>query len=106
EADPEGCAACSPEELPGARYRLSPAYGAYELAMMKGSLDLSLALGARLDGVLTWAFTFPEMPYFAGYRELASHGLHLPVLGAFRLLGQLAGQRLPLTSDGARPLEE
>src|SRR4029077_3094367 len=41
-------------------------------------------------------------PYFAGYRALATNGINLPVLGAFKLLGRLAGIRLPLTSSGAR----
>jgi xylan 1,4-beta-xylosidase len=61
-------------------------------------------VGINLGGVLTWAFTFPGTPYFAGYRALATSGIGLPVLGAFKLLGRLAGTRLPLTSDGARAL--
>jgi xylan 1,4-beta-xylosidase len=104
EADPDGCAACLPEEIPGAAYRLSPAYGAYEVAMMKRSLELEADAGVDLRGVLAWAFTFPDAPYMAGYRELASHGVQLPVLGAFQLLGRLAGQRLPVHSSGAQPL--
>jgi hypothetical protein len=85
-------------------YRTSPAYGAYELAMMKRSLELEAELGVELRGLLTWAFTFPETPYFAGYRTLATNGIHLPVLGAFQLLGRLTGSRLPLTSSGADTL--
>src|SRR4029077_15047958 len=45
-------------------------------------------------------------PYFAGYRALATNGINLPVLGAFKLLGRLAGTRLPLTSSGARTLDD
>lgn len=106
EADPDGCAACTAELLTGTEYRTSPAYGAYELAMMKRSLELEAEVGVKLGGVLTWAFTFPGMPYFAGYRELSSGGISLPVLGAFELLGSLSGARLPLMSSGALSLDE
>jgi xylan 1,4-beta-xylosidase len=106
EADPDGCAACPASDLPANAYRNSPAYGAYELAMMKHSLELEADLGVKLGGVLTWAFTFPGTPYFAGYRTLATNGISLPVMGAFELLGRLAGTRLPLASSGARPLDD
>lgn len=74
--------------------------------MMKRSLELADATGTDLRGVLTWAFTFPDTPYFAGYRVLATNGIHLPVLGAFKLLGRLAGARLPVSSSGALPLAD
>jgi xylan 1,4-beta-xylosidase len=106
EADPDGCAACPASSVPADAYRFSTAYGAYELAMMKRSLELAAQLGVRLSGVLTWAFTFPGTPFFAGYRELASHGVSLPVLSAFKLLARLEGARLPLTSDGALALDD
>lgn len=106
EADPDGCAACSPDLIAGAAYRTSSAYGAYEVAMMKRSLELAAEVGVQLKGVLTWAFTFPESGYFQGFRELATHGIQLPVLSAFSLLGQLVGARLPLASSGARGLTD
>jgi xylan 1,4-beta-xylosidase len=106
EADPDGCAACAASEIPGGAYRTSPAYGAYEIAMMKHTLDLEARMGVKLGGVLTWAFTFPGTPYFAGYRALATNGINLPVMGAFKLLGRLAGTRVPLTSSGARSLDD
>src|SRR6185369_14226312 len=106
EADPDGCAACPASFVLGAAYRTSTAYGAYEIAMMKRTLELEAAMGVKLGGLLTWAFTFPGTPYFAGYRVLATNGINLPVMGAFKLLGALAGSRLPLTSSGARPLDD
>ncbi len=106
EADPDGCAACPVSTAPQHAYRNSPAYGAYEVAMMKRSLDLAAEVGVNLRGVLTWAFTFPDSPYFAGYRALTTNGIHLPVLNAFKLLGSLRGDRLPVTSSGARPLAD
>jgi xylan 1,4-beta-xylosidase len=104
EADPDGCAACPATSTPADAYRYSPAYGAYEIAMMKHSLELEASMGVKLGGLLTWAFTFPGTPYFAGYRALATNGISLPVLSAFKLLGSLAGTRLPATSSGAATL--
>jgi xylan 1,4-beta-xylosidase len=106
EADPDGCAACLPSIWPEYAYRNSPAYGAYEVAMMKRTLELAAEMRVNLRGVLTWAFTFPGSPYFAGYRALATNGVHLPVLNAFKLLGSLSGDRLPVTSSGALPLSD
>ena len=91
---------------PADAYRNSTAYGAYEIAMMKHTLELEAQVGVKLGGLLTWAFTFPGTPYFAGYRALATNGINLPVLGAFKLLGRLAGTRLPLTSSGAHTLDD
>jgi len=105
EADPDGCAACPVAMYPADAYRTSPAYGAYALAMMKHTLELEAKVGVKLGGLLTWAFTFPGTPYFAGYRVLTTNGVDLPVLGAFAMLGRLAGNRVPLMSDGALPVE-
>jgi xylan 1,4-beta-xylosidase len=104
EADPDGCAACPVSMTPADAYRNSPAYGAYEIATMKHTLELEASMGVKVGGLTTWAFTFPGTPYFAGYRALATQGIHLPVLGAFRLLGSLAGTRLPAVSSGAATL--
>ena len=49
---------------------------------------------------------FDGMPWFEGYRTLATNGIHKPVLNAFKMLGQLKGDELPLTSDGAVGLDE
>lgn len=101
EADPDGCAACPSTQNAALAYRLSPAYGAYELAMMKHTLELEARRGVSVRGLVTWAFLFNDEPYFAGYRVLSTNGVDLPVLGAFRLLGGLRGDRIPATSSGA-----
>ena len=105
EADPDGCAACALANNPALAYRNSPAYGAYVVAMMKRTLELEALMGVNVRGLLTWAFLFEGMPYFAGYRTLVTNGIHLPVLNAFKLLGKLDGMRLPLTSSGSLPLD-
>ncbi len=106
EADPDGCAACPVSQTPADAYRLSPAYGAYEVAMMKHTLELQDQLGVNVRGLLTWAFMFQNEPYFAGYRALSTNGIHLPVLNAFKLLGGLSGETIPVTSTGALTLAQ
>jgi xylan 1,4-beta-xylosidase len=105
EADPDGCAACPVSTNPQDAYRNSTAYGAYEVAMMKRTLELEASLGVNVRGLLTWAFLFNNQPYFAGYRTLSTNDIHLPVLNAFKLLGSLSGDRLQsVTSSGALTL--
>jgi xylan 1,4-beta-xylosidase len=106
EADPDGAAAMPASQSPQRGYRNVPAYGAYVAAMMKHTLDLAEAEKVNLKGVLSWAFMFDGMPWFEGYRTLATNGIHKPVLNAFKMLGQLKGNELPLTSDGAIGLDE
>jgi xylan 1,4-beta-xylosidase len=106
EADPDGAAAMPASQSPQRGYRNVPAYGAYVAAMMKYSLDLAEAEKVNLKGVLSWAFMFDGMPWFDGYRTLATNGIHKPVLNAFKMLGQMKGNVLPLTSDGAVSLDE
>jgi len=106
EADPDGAAAMPASQSPSRGYRNVPAYGAYVTAMMKYSLDLAEAEKVNLKGVLSWAFMFDGMPWFDGYRTLATNGIHKPVLNAFKMLGRLKGNELPLTSDGAVGLDE
>jgi xylan 1,4-beta-xylosidase len=106
EADPDGAAAMPASKSPERGYRNIPAYGAYVAAMMKYSLDLAEQEGVNLKGVLSWAFMFDDQPWFEGYRTLATNGIHKPVLNAFKMLGQLKGDELTLTSDGAVGLDE
>jgi len=105
EADPDGCAGCPSSQFPERAYRNVPAYGAYEVATMKYSLDLAKQLGVNLQGVLTWAFMFDGKPYFEGFRTLATNGIHKPVLNAFKMLGQMTGDEVPVVSEGALGLD-
>ena len=45
EADPDGCAACPVSGTPANAYRTSTAYGAYEIAMMKHTIELEAQVG-------------------------------------------------------------
>jgi xylan 1,4-beta-xylosidase len=106
EADPDGCAACPSSKFPERAYRNVPAYGAYEVAMMKYSLDLARRQNVNLRGLVTWAFMFDGQPWFDGFRSLATNGIHKPVLNAFKMLGRLTGDEVPVISEGAMGLDE
>lgn len=101
ECDPEGAAALSSRAHPPNGYRNGSAYAAYEVALMKHTIDLAERAGVNLKGVLTWAFLFDGKDAFEGFRTLSTGGIHKPVLNAFKLLGRLQGGRVSLESSGA-----
>ena len=101
ECDPEGAAALSSRVNPANGYRNGSAYAAYEVALMKHTLDLADHKGINLQAVLTWAFMFDGKDYFEGFRTLSTNGIHKPVLNAFKMLGMLQGRRIPINSSGA-----
>jgi xylan 1,4-beta-xylosidase len=105
ESDPEGCAACPGSTHPANAYREGPLYGASVVAATARTMELAARSGILIEGAVTWAFTFPGAPFFAGYRELATNGIAKPVLNALRMLGRLGGERLAATSDGSLPLQ-
>jgi xylan 1,4-beta-xylosidase len=102
ESDPEGCAAC-----PGPQnaYRNGTMYSSYTAASFARIWELARKRGVNLEGVLTWAFEFENQPWFAGYRQLSTNGVNLPVLNVFRLFAQLGPERVEATSDAQLPLE-
>jgi xylan 1,4-beta-xylosidase len=80
-------------------------YSSYTAATFAREHDLADRHGVNLEGVLTWAFEFEDQPYFPGFRALASNGLDLPVLNVFRMFAQMRGDRVPVDSSSAVPLE-
>ncbi len=102
ENDPEGCAAC-----PGPQnaYRNGALYASYTAASYARLWELARRRQVDLVGALTWAFTFPGQPWFAGYRQLATNGVDLPVLNVFRLLSRLGAVQVAATSSGEVSLE-
>lgn len=103
ENDPEGCAAC-----PGPQnaYRNGTMYSSYTAASYKRIWELARQHGVNLEGALTWAFTFEDQPWFAGYRQLATNGVDLPVLNVFRLYAKLGATQVRAKSDGEVPLAD
>ncbi len=103
ESDPEGCAAC---QGPSFSYRNGTMYSSYTAASFARKHDLADRHGINFAGALTWAFTFEDQPYFAGFRQLASCGLPLPVFNVIRMFSKMSAQRARAESDGMAPLDE
>jgi xylan 1,4-beta-xylosidase len=96
ESDPEGCAAC---QGPRFGYRNGTMYSSYTAASFVRKYELAARHHVNLQGALTWAFEFEDQPYFAGFRQLASNGIDMPVLNVFRMFSQMQGRRLPAKSS-------
>jgi xylan 1,4-beta-xylosidase len=103
ESDPDGCAACQGPQL---GYRNSTMYSSYTAATFARIHDLAAKHGVNIEGALTWAFEFEDQSYFAGFRALASNGIDLPVLNAFRMLARMGGQRVSAHSSSAVELDD
>jgi xylan 1,4-beta-xylosidase len=96
ESDPEGCAAC---REPRDAYRNGTMYSSYTAASFPREYELAGQHGVNLEGALTWAFEFEDQLPFAGFRQLASAGIDLPVLNVFRMFAKMSGQRLAVESS-------
>lgn len=103
ESDPEGCAAC---QGPNFSYRNGTMYSSYTAASFPRIHALARRHNVRLDGALTWAFEFEDQPYFAGFRQLASNGIALPVLNVFRMFAMMEGDRVAASSSAEANLDD
>lgn len=103
ESDPEGCAAC-----PGPQnaYRNGTMYSSYTAASFSRIWQLADRHGVNIDGAVTWAFTFEDQAWFAGYRQLASNGIDLPVMNVFRMFAKMGDTKLNASSDAEIGLDE
>jgi len=102
ESDPEGCAAC---QGPRFGYRNGTMYSSYTAASFARKHDLADRHGVNFEGALTWAFTFEDQAYFAGFRQLASNGVPMAVLNVFRMFSRMSGDRVETASSAAVPLD-
>jgi xylan 1,4-beta-xylosidase len=102
ECDPDGWAAGSRHDSPNLQYRNTEYYASYVACAVCKLLDLAVHAPLRVDGMLTWAFQFEDREYFEGLRTLSTNGIDKPVLSVFRMLAELGGMRLSLTSDASR----
>jgi xylan 1,4-beta-xylosidase len=103
ESDPEGCAAC---QGPQNGYRNGPLYGVSVAEATSRTWELARKHDVRVMGAVTWAFTFENQPYFAGFRELATNGVDKAVLNVFRMMAMLGGDWVRTESSGALPVEQ
>jgi xylan 1,4-beta-xylosidase len=105
ESDPEGCAACSVRFHPQNGYRNGTMYSSYTAASFARKHDLAARHQVNFEGAVTWAFEFEDQPYFAGFRQLASCGLPLPVFNVIRMFSLMNGKRITAESDTAVSLD-
>lgn len=103
ESDPEGCAAC---QGPMFSYRNGTVYSSYTAASFARKHELADRHGVRLEGALTWAFEFEDQPYFAGFRQLATNAVPLPVLNVFRMFSRMQGSRVQAKSSQQISLDD
>jgi len=103
ESDPEGCAAC---QGPANAYRNGTLYSSYTAASFPRLEALAMRRHLKLEGILTWAFEFEDQPYFAGFRQLTSAGIDLPVVNVFKMFSKMGSQHIAATSDHQIPLDE
>jgi len=102
ESDPEGCAAC---QGPANAYRNGTMYSSYTAAALPRLQALATRRSLTLEGVLSWAFEFEDQPPFAGFRQLTSAGIDLPVMNLFKLLAKMRGHHVHAASDHQAPLD-
>lgn len=100
ECDPEGCAACSEKRDPKYGYRNGTMYSSYTASSFARIYQLMDQYNVNLKGVVSWSFEFEDQEWFAGFRDLATHGVDKPVLNVFRMFGMMKGQRISVASDG------
>ncbi|HEX6847641.1 MAG TPA: beta-xylosidase, partial [Chitinophagaceae bacterium] len=101
ECDPEGCAACSEKRDPKYGYRNGTMYSSYTASSFSRIYELMDKYKVNLKGAVSWSFEFEDQEWFAGFRDLATHGVDKPVLNIFRMFGMMSGKRvLVKTNNG------
>lgn len=103
ESDPEGCAACQGSRF---SYRNGTMYSSYTAASFARKHDLADRHGVNLEGALSWSFTFEDQPYFAGFRQMASNGIPLPMFNVIRMFSRMGPDRISAESDHAISLDD
>jgi xylan 1,4-beta-xylosidase len=81
-------------------------YSSYTAASFPRLQALAARRHLNLEGILTWAFEFEDQPYFAGFRQLTSAGIDLPVMNVFKMFSKIGGQYISSTSDHEIALDE
>jgi xylan 1,4-beta-xylosidase len=99
ESDPEGCAACGMSTNPENAYRNGTMYSSYTAASFARKYLLADEYKVNLLGAVSWSFEFEDQPWFAGFRDLATHGVDKPVLNVFRMFGMMRGKRVAVSGN-------
>ncbi len=99
ECDPEGCAACSAKRDPKYGYRNGTVYSSYTAASFARIYELMDQYKVKLKGAVSWSFEFENQEWFAGFRDMATHGVDKPVLNVFRMFGLMSGNRIAVNTQ-------
>ena len=87
------------QELVVSIHRNGTMYSSYTASSFARIYELMDLYNVNLKGVVSWSFEFEDQEWFAGFRELATHGIDKPVLNVFRMFGVMNGTRVSVTSD-------
>jgi xylan 1,4-beta-xylosidase len=74
-------------------------YSSYTAASFARMYELADQYDIDLEGSTSWSFTFENVPWFDGFRELATNGVGKPVLNVFRMFGMMAGDRVAVRGN-------
>ena len=74
-------------------------YSSYTASSFARIYELMDQYKVNLKGAVSWSFEFEDQEWFAGFRELATHGVDKPVLNVFRMFGMMNGNRISVKSD-------
>jgi xylan 1,4-beta-xylosidase len=107
ESDPEGCAACSSNSgYSNMAYRNGTLFSSYFAESFAKKYELASRYGIRLEGAVSWTFTFPGQPWFDGFRSFSTHGVAKPVMNIMRMLGLMGGARIEVKSSNSYSLDK
>jgi xylan 1,4-beta-xylosidase len=74
-------------------------YSSYTASSFARIYELMDQYQVNLKGAVSWSFEFEDQEWFAGFRDLATHGVDKPVLNVFRMFGMMSGQRIAVQSS-------
>jgi xylan 1,4-beta-xylosidase len=80
-------------------YRNGTMYSSYTAASFARMYELADEHHVNLAGATSWSFTFPDVPWFDGFREMATNGVDKPVLNVFRMFGMMGGDRVVVAGN-------
>jgi xylan 1,4-beta-xylosidase len=103
ESDPDGCAACTGNQL---GYRTTTMFSSYTADCVAHEYELADRDGVNFAGAVNWSFEMEGQAPFAGFRTMATDGIDLPVLNALRMFGKMSGQRVAVQSSAGLKLAD
>jgi xylan 1,4-beta-xylosidase len=74
-------------------------YSSYTAGSFARMYELADEHGINFEGATSWSFTFVDVPWFDGFRSLATNGVDKPVLNVFRMFGMMGGDRVAVRGN-------